>query len=124
MRALEAGCAPVLARMGISTAASIWAASCSKALELRPRSPGDASRRRRAGPARWASRPSPPVSSTSRVGAGRGPGSSSTTPAGRAYRGDGEQHLYAPPIVKAVEDLAARSAADPGRCRLSQRSAT
>ena len=114
LRAFEAGLRKVLARMGISTAASYLGGQLFEVLELEaevtqrcfpaaPTWPGTvgfgtiAARQLR----RLAAAPV------------EGPGVKLHDPGWARFRSDGERHLYAPPIVKAVQDLAARGTGDP-----------
>ena len=113
LRAFEAGLRKVLARMGISTAASYLGGQLFEILELQPEVTGrcfpaapswpgtigftalaEAQLRRLA---------SAPV---------EGPGIKLPDPGWARYRSDGERHLYAPSIVKAIQDLAGRGAGD------------
>jgi glutamate synthase domain-containing protein 2/glutamate synthase domain-containing protein 3 len=113
LRALEAGLRKVLARMGISTAASYLGGQLFEVVELAPEVtlacfpaapawPGNvdfasiAERQLR----RIASAPTD-------AAAARLPDQGFAR-----YRSDGERHLYAPPIVKAIQDLAARGRGD------------
>ena len=115
LRAFEAGLRKVLARMGISTATSYLGGQLFEVLELQPEV---TSRCFPAAPTwpgtvgftslaegqlrRLASAPS------------EAPGLKLPDPGWARYRADGERHLYSPPIVKAIQDLAARGADDLG----------
>ena len=114
LRAFEAGLRKVLARMGISTAASYLGGQLFEVLEL------EAEVTQRCFPAA----PTWPGTVGFRTIAARqlrrlaaapveGPGVKLHDPGWARFRSDGERHLYAPPIVKAVQDLAARGAGDP-----------
>jgi glutamate synthase (NADPH/NADH) large chain/glutamate synthase (ferredoxin) len=114
LRAFEAGLRKVLARMGISTAASYLGGQLFEVLELEtevtrrcfpaaPAWPGTVGFRELA--ARQLRR--------SAAAPVEGPGVKLVDPGWARYRSDGERHLYAPPIVKAVQDLASRGADDP-----------
>ncbi len=106
--ALETGMRKVLARMGISTVASYVGGQFFEILELAPRVDELLFRRRlprgREASASWRSRAGncggsrPPRSCR--------PVSGCPDPGFARFRGDGELHLYAPPIVKAVQSLA------------------
>jgi glutamate synthase domain-containing protein 2/glutamate synthase domain-containing protein 1/glutamate synthase domain-containing protein 3 len=113
LRAFEAGLRKVLARMGISTAASYLGGQLFEVLELQdevtqrcfpaaPTWPGTV------GFATLAAR------QLRRLAAApvEGPGVKLHDPGWARYRSDGERHLYAPSVVKAVQDLAARGATD------------
>jgi glutamate synthase domain-containing protein 2/glutamate synthase domain-containing protein 1/glutamate synthase domain-containing protein 3 len=113
LRAFEAGLRKVLARMGISTAASYLGGQLFEVLELQaevtqrcfpaaPTWPGTV------GFATIAGRQLRRVASAPT----EGPGVKLHDPGWARYRSDGERHLYAPPIVKAVQDLAARGMGD------------
>ncbi len=114
LRALEAGLRKVLARMGISTAASYLGGQLFEALEFQPEVTGRCFPAAPAWPgtvgfATLAAR------QLRRLAAAptEGPGVKLHDPGWARFRSDGERHLYAPPIVKAVQDLAARGADDP-----------
>ncbi|MBX3030865.1 MAG: glutamate synthase large subunit [Chloroflexi bacterium] len=115
LRAFEAGLRKVLARMGISTAASYLGGQLFEILELAPEVTA------RCFPAA----PAWPGTVDFGVLAERqlrrlaaapvaAPGVRLHDPGWARYRSDGERHLYAPPIVKAVQDLAARGPQDQG----------
>jgi glutamate synthase domain-containing protein 2/glutamate synthase domain-containing protein 1/glutamate synthase domain-containing protein 3 len=114
LRALEAGLRKVLARMGISTAASYLGGQLFEILEL---SPELTARCFPAAPS-W-----PGIVGLAQIAEGQirrkasAPVDAPTVrlidPGFARYRGDGERHLYAPPIVKAVQDLSARGPEDP-----------
>ena len=113
LRAFEAGLRKVLARMGISTAASYLGAQLFEILELAPEVT------RRAFPAApvW-----PGSVDLTAIAQGQlrrlanvppeGAGARLPDPGFARYKADGERHLYAPPIVRAIQDLAARGPSD------------
>jgi glutamate synthase domain-containing protein 2/glutamate synthase domain-containing protein 3 len=109
LRAFEAGLRKVLARMGISTAASYLGGQLFEVLELEPQVtqrcfPAAPAWPGTVGFAALAER------QLRRLDAApvEGPGVKLHDPGWARYRADGERHLYAPPIVKAVQDLAHR----------------
>ncbi len=113
LRAFEAGLRKVLARMGISTAASYLGGQLFEILELRP----EVTERCFPAAPSW-----PGTIGFTALAEGQlrrlasapveGPGVKLHDPGWARYRSDGERHLYAPIVVKAVQDLAARGAAD------------
>lgn len=114
LRAFEAGLRKVLARMGISTAASYLGGQLFEVLELEPAVtrrcfPAAPAWPGTVGFAAIAARQLRRVA----VAPIEGPGVKLHDPGWARFRGDGERHLYAPSIVKAVQDLAARGANDP-----------
>ena len=107
LRAFEAGLRKVLARMGISTATSYLGGQLFEILELQPEVTSAASRPRPHGPAPSASRPSPRAScGGSPAPRSRRPGVKLVDPGWARFRADGERHMYAPTIVKAIQELA------------------
>jgi len=108
-RAFEAGLRKVLARMGISTATSYLGGQLFEILELQPEV---TSRCFPAAPT-W-----PGTIGFMSIAAGQlrrlasapvaAPGVKLVDPGWARYRADGERHMYAPPIVKAIQELATR----------------
>ena len=113
LRAFEAGLRKVLARMGISTATSYLGGQLFEILELQPEV---TSRCFPAAPS-W---PGTVGFDTLAEGQLRrlasapieGPGVKLADPGWARFRADGERHMYAPSVVKAIQDLAARGPQD------------
>ncbi len=113
LRAFEAGLRKVLARMGISTATSYLGGQLFEILELQPEVTERCFPAAPHGPARSASRPWRKDSCDGLPRAPiEGPGVKLADPGWARFRADGERHLYAPTIVKAIQDLAARGPDD------------
>ena len=108
LRAFEAGLRKVLARMGISTATSYLGGQLFEVLELQPEVTERCFPAAPRGPAPSASRPWPQASAATarRAPPAEGPGVKLADPGWARFRADGERHLYAPTIVKAIQELA------------------
>ncbi|MCY7418769.1 MAG: glutamate synthase large subunit [Chloroflexi bacterium] len=113
LRAFEAGLRKVLARMGISTATSYLGGQLFEILELQP----EVTTRCFPAAPTW-----PGTIGFESIAQGQlrrlasapteGPGVKLVDPGWARYRADGERHMYAPPIVKAIQELATRGPED------------
>ena len=114
--AFEAGLRKTLARMGISAVASYVGGGLFETLELAPEVvarcfPGAAAWPGRVGFAALAERTLRRLESARAVAAA-GEGAKLADPGLARFRGDGELHLYAPPVVKAIQAVADGSSTD------------